>query len=232
MGRAILNYEDLLLLLDDFLREPKGFWEEFYEDRNKEIPFFQIKDPDENLVEYFEKGNNPNRVLEIGCGPGRNAVYMAKRGCDVDAIDIADNAIEWAKERASEEGMKINFQCSSLFNFEYEPNTYDFIYDCGLLHHLAPHRRITYLEIIKKALKKNGHFGLVCFNEKGALNTSDWDIYKDGSLKRGIGYSQERLREIFSKDFNIIDFRNMKKINQPSEKFGENFLWVSLMQLK
>lgn len=86
--------------------------------------------------------------------------------------------------------------------------------------------------MIKKALKKDSYFGLVCFNTDGALDTSDWDVYKEGSLKRGIGYTEERLKEVFINDFNIIDFRKMKKITQPNNLFGEDFLWAGLMQIK
>ena len=229
---AILNYEDLLNMLDNHLREPREFWEGFYSNRDKEIPFFKIKGPDENLVEYFANGLNPTRVLEIGCGPGRNAIYMAQKGCKVDAIDISQNAIDWASERAKEDEADINFHCRSLFSFLFEANSYDFVYDCGLLHHLAPHRRLSYLEVIKKALKPNGHFGLVCFNTDGALDTSDWEVYRAGSLNRGIGYTEKRLKEVFAKDFDILNFRGMKKITQPSDFFGEEFLWTSLMQMK
>lgn len=232
MEQSILNYEDLLEMLDDLLREPKQFWESFYEDRTKEIPFFRIKGPDENLVEYFSKGLSPKRVLELGCGPGRNAIYMAKKGCIVDAIDISENAIDWAKERALEEDVKINFHCVSLFDFKYEEQSYDFIYDSGLLHHLPPHRRLSYIEMIKKALKKNGKLGLVCFNTDGALDTPDWEVYKERSLKGGIGYTEERLKKIFEQDFNIIEFRKMKKMTQPSDRFGYKFLWSMLMEKK
>lgn len=232
MNEKILSTEDLFTMLDSMLREPKGFWEGFYEDRTKDIPFFKVQGPDENLVEYFNKGLVPKKVLELGSGPGRNAIFMAKKGCEVDALDISNNAIEWAKERSTEEKVKINFHCMSLFDFEFEPHSYDFVYDCGLLHHLAPHRRLSYIEIIKMALKKDGHFGIVCFNTDGALDTSDWDVYKEKSLKRGIGYSADRLKEVFEKDFTIKDFRRMKKIIQPAEFFGEDFLWASLMQIK
>ncbi|MEK5147970.1 methyltransferase domain-containing protein [Psychrobacillus sp. FSL K6-4615] len=232
MEKAILNYENLQEMLDGFLREPKDFWDDFYIDRTKEIPFFKIKAPDENLVEYFNNGLAPKRVLELGCGPGRNAVYMAHKGCEVDALDLSTNAIEWAKETAREEGVNIDFHCISLFDFKFQPHSYDFIYDCGLFHHLAPHRRLTYIEMLKKALKRDGYFGIVCFNTEGALDTSDWDVYKEGSLKGGIGYAEGRLKEVFINDFNIINFREMKKITQPDNLFGEDFLWVSLMQVR
>lgn len=232
MEKRILNYENLLVMLDDFLREPREFWDSFYDDRSKDIPFFKVMGPDENLVKYFSEGLAPKKVLEIGSGPGRNAIYMAQKGCNVTALDISEKAIEWAKERASKDAIQIDFQCVSLFDFEFEPHSFDFVYDCGMFHHIAPHRRLTYLEILKKALKKGGHFGIVCFNTEGALATSDWDIYNERSLKGGIGYTEERLKEIFEEDFTIKDFRRMNKMIQSDEVFGEDFLWTSLMQIK
>lgn len=232
MEECILNYEDLLKMLDNELKESKQFWEDFYVDRTKDIPFFIVEGPDENLVEYFNKGFSPKRVLELGAGPGRNSIYMAKQGCNVSALDLSSNALDWAKERADKEEVNLDFHCVSLFDFEYEQNSYDFIYDCGMFHHLAPHRRLTYLEIIKKALKKDGYYGIVCFTTDGALNTPDWDIYKNKSLRGGIGYSEDRLKEIFKKDFNILDFRKMKKPVESDSLFGEEFLWTSLMQIK
>ncbi|NMH74229.1 class I SAM-dependent methyltransferase [Bacillus sp. RO2] len=232
MAKEIINNEDLYEMLDGLLREPEAFWNDFYKDRNKEIPFFKVNGPDENLVSYLENGLLPKRVLEIGCGPGRNAIYLAKMGCIVDAIDISESALNWARERAFSEKVDINFHHASLFDYKFELNTYDFVYDSGMFHHLAPHRRLSYVETIKKALKKDGHFGLVCFNTKAAAETADWDVYKQGSMHRGIGYSEERLMRIFSKDFKIIEFREMVKDPQVNDIFGEAFLWTSLMQVK
>ena len=110
---------------------------------------------------------------------------MAKNDCAVNALDLSSNAIEWAKERASEDRVNIDFHCISLFDFKFKPHYYNFIYDCGLFHYLAPHRRLSYIELLKKALKANGHFDIVCFNTDGGFNTSDREVYKEGSLKGG-----------------------------------------------
>lgn len=111
----------------------------------------------------------------------------------------------------NDEGVNIDFQCISMFNFEFEPHSYDFIYDSGMFHHLAPHRRLTYLDIIKKALKRDGgYFGILCFNTEGALSTPDWDVYNEKSIKGGIGYTEQRLKEVFDADFNIKEFKRMK----------------------
>lgn len=66
-----------------------------YSDRNRPIPFF-VNTPDENLVQYFK--NNwiapGGKVLELGCGPGRNAIYFAKQEFEVDAVDLSEEALQ------------------------------------------------------------------------------------------------------------------------------------------
>jgi 2-polyprenyl-3-methyl-5-hydroxy-6-metoxy-1,4-benzoquinol methylase len=108
--------EDVLQLLDSMFAPEAdrwtaaggaSWWSGFYADRARPVPFFVAK-PDENLVSYVERGLIcPGRVLDLGCGPGRNAIYLASLGFDVDAIDLSATAIAWARERAEEAGVKV-----------------------------------------------------------------------------------------------------------------------------
>lgn len=68
-------------MLDSLIKEENRFnWDNFYSDRERKVPFFENK-PDENLAEYFQTGKiEPGNVLELGCGPGRNAIYFAENG--------------------------------------------------------------------------------------------------------------------------------------------------------
>jgi SAM-dependent methyltransferase len=76
--------DDVLTMLDSLLRDSGSWWDQFYAEREKPVPFFADL-PDENLVNYFkEKRIGAGRVLELGCGPGRNAIYFAKQGCQID----------------------------------------------------------------------------------------------------------------------------------------------------
>lgn len=103
MKEMIRTNEDLLNMLDSLLREPTDFWNSFYSDREKKIPFF-VNKPDENLVKYFDDGMvQAKNVLELGSGPGRNAIYLAGKGCTVDAADLSEQSIEWARERAQQQ---------------------------------------------------------------------------------------------------------------------------------
>ncbi len=214
--------EDLMMMLDDMLREPTAFWNEFYADREKEVPFF-VNSPDENLVHYVQQGIvQKGAVLELGCGAGRNALYLAKQGFDVHAVDLSSAALQWAKERAAEEQAHIRFEQANLFEMPIQANYYDFIYDAGCLHHIAPHRRLQYVEIVQRALKKGGYFAVNCFAENGAYGgsaMSDWEVYRQGSLQGGLGYTKEKLQMIF-KDLQEVEIRAMQPIAQPSAMFG------------
>ncbi|MFK4316543.1 SAM-dependent methyltransferase [Bacillus sp. RC218] len=230
MKETISSYEDLLNMLDSLLREPAQFWDDFYSNREKEIPFFTNK-PDENLVSYFEKKLlNSGKVLELGCGPGRNAIYFAENGCLVDAVDLSKESIHWATERAKEKNVNVNFIHDNIFDLQIEEGTYDIVYDSGCFHHIAPHRRMSYINLVKKALKPGGYFAITCFvqgGELGGADITDWEVYRLRSLKGGLGFTDEKLRTIF-KDFSEIEIRRMKGIKQSNEVFGMPALWTAL----
>ncbi|MBT2525391.1 methyltransferase domain-containing protein [Streptomyces sp. ISL-99] len=126
MDRNIRTVDDVLKLLDGlFARDADRWtadaaewWDGFYADRDKPVPFFVAK-PDENLVSYAERGLiTPGRALDLGCGPGRNALHLASLGWEVDAVDLSPQAIAWAEERAREagaEGAGVRFHCADAF---------------------------------------------------------------------------------------------------------------------
>jgi len=109
-----------------------GWWDEFFTDRSKPIPFF-AEWPDENLAEWFGSGLLvPGRVLELGCGNGRNAAYLASLGCAVEAIDFSAQAIGWARQRADLSGVPVSFQHCSIFEAQLTAGSYDLVYDSAL----------------------------------------------------------------------------------------------------
>lgn len=234
LKETIYDQEDVLEMLDSLLREPTRFWDNFYSNRERGIPFFTNK-PDENLVDYFEKKIiTSGRVLELGCGPGRNAIYLSNHGFVVDAVDLSELSIQWAKERAKDRNLHVNFIQKNIFDFEIKEGVYDMVYDSGCFHHIAPHRRMNYLSLIQKALKPGGVFGLTCFVEGGELggsDISDWEVYRLQSLNGGLGFTEEKLRRIF-RDFEEIELRRMKEGEDSEEVFGAPALWTALFRKK
>src|SRR5579859_3881004 len=92
----IRTTDDVLTMLDGLLAQTsdRAWWDEFFADRSRRCPFL-VDWPDESLAGWFGDGLlTPGRVLELGCGNGRNAAYLASLGCRVDAVDFSAQAIE------------------------------------------------------------------------------------------------------------------------------------------
>ncbi|MFG2225005.1 class I SAM-dependent methyltransferase [Streptomyces sp. NPDC048644] len=240
MDRNIRTVDDVLRLLDGLFApdadrwtaDAATWWDGFYGDRAKPVPFFAAK-PDENLVSYLDRGLiTPGRALDLGCGPGRNSLHLASLGFDVDAVDLSPAAITWAEERARTAGARIRFHCGDAFSIAATElsGPYDVIHDSGCFHHLPPHRRISYLALLDRALAPGGHLALTCF-AAGSMGCElpDADCYRDRRLHGGLAYTPEALRKIFA-GLTEVELRRMHDEPEASPLFGEPFLWTALFR--
>ena len=77
----------------------------------------------------------PGKALDLACGTGRNALWLAGQGWRVTAVDGSPVAIETLRSRASERGMIVNTRVADLEHFEYqvEPSSWDLIGICYYL---------------------------------------------------------------------------------------------------
>jgi tellurite methyltransferase len=77
----------------------------------------------------------PGRALDLACGAGRNALWLAEHGWEVTAVDGAPSAIEILKARAAERGQKIKTVIADLEKgeFEIEPARWDLVAMCYYL---------------------------------------------------------------------------------------------------
>jgi SAM-dependent methyltransferase len=230
---ALINAYNLFApAADRWTAGAASWWDGFYADRSRPVPFFVAK-PDENLVSYLERGLiTPGRALDLGCGPGRNALHLATAGFEVDAVDLSPAAVAWAEERAQKEGAEVRFLCGDAFALADTElrGPYDLIHDSGCFHHLPPHRRISYLALLERALAPGGHLALTCF-AAGAMGSEldDIDFYREEGLKGGLAYTPESLRRIFC-DLEQIELRRMHDEAPDSPHFGEPFLWTALFR--
>lgn len=109
--------------------------------------------PSAFLAEIFASGAWPipsGHALDIACGKGRNALFLAERGFSVVAIDISAVAVDEAKKRADEKNVAVDWQQADLEEIRLGENAYDLVINLNYLQRsLIPH--------IKAALKPGGY---------------------------------------------------------------------------
>lgn len=247
MDRTVRTVEDVLALLDGLFAsgseagrlatgDGKDFWDRFYADRSRPVPFFVAK-PDENLAACLDQGLIlPGRALDLGCGAGRNALFLASRGFEVDAVDLSLAAVAWGEDRAREVGADVRFLCGDAFALPATElsGPYDLVVDSGCFHHLPPHRRVSYLTLLDRVLTPGGHLALTCFAAgEGGMGSevADADLYRERELQGGLAYTPESLRWIFS-DLVEVELRRMRDEPPDSALFGARFLWTALFRRK
>jgi SAM-dependent methyltransferase len=101
----------------------------------------------------------PGRALDLACGEGRNAVWLAERGWQVTGVDFSDVAIEKARRRAADAHVEIDFAVHDLLGFEPDPRAYDLVLVLYLQLPAAERRRV--LAMASGAVVPGGTFLLV-----------------------------------------------------------------------
>lgn len=105
----------------------------------------------EGHVEGHGEGNGalpPGRALELGCGTGTNAIYLARHGWEVVAVDLVDRAIEQAREKADAAGVAVRLLHGDATRLDEldAPGPYDLFFDLSCYCGIPPHRRDAYAE--------------------------------------------------------------------------------------
>jgi 2-polyprenyl-3-methyl-5-hydroxy-6-metoxy-1,4-benzoquinol methylase len=123
--------------------------------------------PPDTLVELVESGNvRPCRAVDLGCGAGNYAIYLAAHGFDVTGIDNSPAAIKIATEKAQRQNVRCRFIVADLIGDLHEVrDRFDFAFDWELLHHIFPEDRTTYVNNVSKILNPGARYLSVSFSE-------------------------------------------------------------------
>jgi len=138
------------------------------------------------LIEVTKKNPSELTVLDIGCGEGKDAVYMAQRGCKVTAFDVTESGIRKAKLLADNRGVEINAYEADINGFEMN-DQFDIVYSTGTIQYLFDENIELFFEKINTLTKVGGFAYFNVFVEKPFLALPpDWDkeekMWKTGVL--------------------------------------------------
>ncbi|MFY9727494.1 MAG: class I SAM-dependent methyltransferase [Bryobacteraceae bacterium] len=98
---------------------------------------WDIGKPDFNLIQIVTTTSiKPCRALEIGCGTGDNAIWLAQQKFDVLAFDASEVAIEKAREKAQQAGVQCSFRVADILKSDLQETPFGFAFDRGCFHTL------------------------------------------------------------------------------------------------
>jgi len=109
--------------------------------------------------------DRPLKLLDVGCGEGRNAVFFARNGYRVTAFDLSLKGVEKTKKYAERVGVRVNVFQADVNKYLLDDD-YDIIFSTGVLHYIPPHLRKQILENYKIHTNEGGLNVLSVFVKK------------------------------------------------------------------
>jgi SAM-dependent methyltransferase len=128
-------------------------------------PPWDTKAPNENVVEWQTSGWVHGDVLDVGCGLGDNAVYLAKSGHRVTGLDISPTALITAERRAKDAGVDVKFAVADSTKLDGYTDAFDTVVDSGMFHCLDDDGKRSYAAAAHRATRPGATLLLSCFSD-------------------------------------------------------------------
>ena len=154
------------------------------------------------FLKYIKK---KGKILDFGCGSGRDSLYFKNRGYEVYPLD---GSIELCKLASSYTGLDV--KCMNFFDFN-EVNIYDGVWACSSLVHVNKRNLINILKKLRDSIKEEGVIYLSLKNGEGQELTDDGRYYNFMTHEKLLSIADETNLE-------EIEFLSSKSITNPNEK--------------
>lgn len=138
-------------------------WENAY---RGDPPPWDIGRPQPAVVRIADGGGFHSPVLDVGCGTGENALFLAGRGLDVIGLDGATLAIDRAAEKARARGMTVDFVAGDALSLVSLGRSFASVLDSGLFHTFGDRERAAYVAALGTAVDPGGLVHILCFSDE------------------------------------------------------------------
>jgi SAM-dependent methyltransferase len=128
-------------------------------------PPWDIGRPQPTVVELEQAGQFGRTILDVGCGTGENALFLAERGHTVCGLDYVAVAIERAKAKAAERNVPVEFIVGNALELDRLDRQFDTVLDCGLFHCFSDEERVPFVRGLAEVLRHGGLLHILCFSD-------------------------------------------------------------------
>lgn len=139
-----------------FEQVPLEYWNQAYKN-GEYLEKWDYDYPSQELVAVLATLNLPPKscVLDLGCGAGRDTVFLSSLGMETIGIDICYKAIQVAQKRDIK--AKVHWLVGDVLQIPFRDDSFDFISDRACFHHIHYEDRALYVKEIVRILKTNGY---------------------------------------------------------------------------
>lgn len=160
-------------------------WDRPY--RGSRQPGWDTGLPAEDLRNAVEQGIlKPCRVIDLGCGSGTNAVYLAEKGFDVTGVDVAPTALAIGRAKADEADVRVRWLLADVLNLP-DLGTFDLIFDRGCYHNVRYVDAERFVESMRQLMRPGSRALIVSCNRD-----------------RPPGVREQTMRDDFADGFEIV----------------------------
>jgi cyclopropane fatty-acyl-phospholipid synthase-like methyltransferase len=170
------------------------------------------------LAKLIRSGKVPvGRVLELGCGRGTNALYLAEQGFDVTATDISPSAISEAGRMAGERGLKVDLRVADLTALPDLGGAYDFLFDRGVYHAVRQTDLGAFLRLLAEVSREGTKYLCLCGNAREKHDPGPPTV------------TGEEIRAELGSLFDILDLHEFRFDKSPN-RLGRPLGWSVFMR--
>ena len=137
----------------------------FFEAVYQAEPPRDIGRPQKEIIQLEQAGEIVGSVLDVGCGTGENALYLAGQGHEVWGIDFTPIAIHKAEEKATRRNLHVTFLILNALELHALGREFDTIIDSGLFHVLSDEERPLFVDNLAAVIRRGGTYFMLCFSE-------------------------------------------------------------------
>jgi cyclopropane fatty-acyl-phospholipid synthase-like methyltransferase len=141
------------------------------EDLYTSSPPWDIGQAQPAFVALADAGAVRGRVLDVGCGTGEHVLMAADLGLDATGVDLAENALQTAREKARVRGLTARFLRLDARELAELGESFDTVLDCGLFHIFPDDDRAAFVGNLRFAVQPGGRYFMLCFSDE---QPGDW----------------------------------------------------------